>query len=155
MPLLKLQDALAALENNAVEPIIKPVPRKGRSVSSDARASLKGHVAGAVQRLCQAGLDQPEARRQVAKALVKLGIKPERGSGNVTATTVRHWCNTVAEDVARTGAAALVFDLMFTVEEKARFARLRPDQARAFALRSLETFVQTVFPGSGVPQKTT
>ena len=79
MPLLKLQDALAALENNAVEPIIKPVPRKGRSVSSDARASLKGHVAGAVQRLCQAGLDQPEARRQVAKALVKLGIKPERG----------------------------------------------------------------------------
>ena len=49
-----------------------------------------------------------------------------------------------------------MFDLMFTVEEKARFARLRPvDQARAFALRSLETFVQTVFPGSGVPQKTT
>jgi len=144
LPLLKLQNALVGLENNQVEPIIRPVPRKGRSSSSDARAALKGHAAGTVERLRKAGIPRAEALNRVAKTLAKLGVTPERGSGHVTATTIRHWCGTVAEDVARSGTAATVFDSMFTTQEEARFAKLPSRQAQTFALQSLEGFVRAL-----------
>jgi hypothetical protein len=41
VPILRLQDALASLEQNRVEPIVQPVQRTGRAPSSDAYGSLK------------------------------------------------------------------------------------------------------------------
>ena len=51
MPIVRLQDALAGLEQNRREPILKPIPRSGRAPSSGAYASLKGHAAATVQLL--------------------------------------------------------------------------------------------------------
>src|SRR5262249_4842386 len=153
-PLLRLQDALSALENNQVEAIIKPVARIGRATSSSGRAALMGVAAGAGQRLCDAGIGRAEAVSKVAKARTKVGVRPERGRGPVTATTVRHWCNKVAEDVSRAGAAATVYDSMFTAEETARFAALQKDR-QAFALKSLVEFVRATFPEIRGAAKTT
>jgi hypothetical protein len=148
IPLHSLENALVALEANQVEPIIRPVPHCGRSVSSDARAALKGCAAGTVRRLCEQGVGRLDACRKVANTLNKLGVRPERGAGHVTATTIRHWCDSVAEDVSRSGPAATVHDDMFTAEENARFASIRKDQAEAFALASLRAFVLSVKPGA-------
>jgi hypothetical protein len=147
LPLVELQDALTALDNNNVVPILKPIRRKGRAVSSGARAALKGRGAGAVAQLMEAGLSRQEACTRVATLLVKLGVRPERGSGQVTATTVRHWFDEVAADVGRRGEAAIVYHDIFTAEERERFSKLPSDQARrSHALASLTAFVLAVFP---------
>jgi hypothetical protein len=146
VPILRLQAALLDLQNNSVAPMLEPVRRAGRAPSSNPHAALKGVAAGAVKRLQDAGMDRPTAYAKVASELKKLGVKPERGSGYVTATTLRHWCDAVAEDVARTGTAAINYDLMFTADETARFTALPKDQARTLALESLISFVRTIFP---------
>src|SRR5262249_20620828 len=102
--------------------------------------------AGTLRRLREKGMSRPEACRLVAKQLKKSGVKSERGSGEVTATTVRHWYRTVAEDVARRGTAAIVFDSMFTAEEDGRFNQLDQQRGRALALASLSEFVRQHFP---------
>jgi hypothetical protein len=51
MPILRLQDALVSLDNNSVEPIVKPTKRRGRGGSSHAHLALIGHAAGTVRRL--------------------------------------------------------------------------------------------------------
>src|SRR5262249_25366723 len=53
VPILRLQDALASLDENRVLPILKPAPRAGRSKSSQAYLALKGHAVGTVERLRQ------------------------------------------------------------------------------------------------------
>ena len=92
VPILRLQDALAMLEENSVLPILKPVPRIGRPASSHVHASLKGQAAGTVQLLVHTGMARSDAHRLVAKKLTRLGVRPERRSLIVTATTVRNWC---------------------------------------------------------------
>jgi hypothetical protein len=147
MPMLRLQDALLALDQSTVDPMLRPVRRSGRSSSTGARAALRGHAAGTVTRLVQAGLLRPHALAQVAKALVKLGVRPERGSGQITATTVRHWCAEVADDVGRHGVAAIMHDGMFTDEERQSFSGLASDQERcSFALKSLAQWVRAALP---------
>jgi hypothetical protein len=145
-PILKLQDALVALDQNNVLPILKPIARSGRAASSPAHAALKGHVAGTVMRLRNLGLDPKEARELVAKELAKLGIRPQRGTKAVTANTVRHWCDDVDSDVGRLGTAAVMYDNMFTPEENTRFHALPPAKAHLFALDSLRRYVQVIFP---------
>jgi hypothetical protein len=145
-PMLRLHAALSALNGNKVEPIVKPVARRGRSDSSAARLALKGASAGTVRRLLDIGIARPDAFRAVSNQLKKIGVRPERGPGDITDTTIRHWCNTVAADVSRTGAAATVHDSMFTAEENARFAAMPRDEAQAFALASLADFIQLNFP---------
>jgi hypothetical protein len=55
----------------------------------------------------------------------------------------------VATDVSRRGAAAIVYDGMFTDEERRRFSGLPSDQERrAFALNSLAGFVRAHFRAS-------
>jgi hypothetical protein len=116
-------------------------------LSTGARAALRGHAAGTVQRLVEAGLSLKDARTRVAKALNKLGVRPERGSGQTTARTVRTWCEEVAADVGRRTGAAIVYDGMFTDEERQKFSRLQSDQKRrAHALHSLVGFVRAHFP---------
>jgi hypothetical protein len=128
MPILNLQNALAALEKNNVSPILEPVALSGRAASSDAHRALKGAAAGTVKRLLEAGLDRKQALKVVAKALAEQGVRPERGSGAITGNTVRHWCEKVAEDEGRRGTAAMVYDSMFTAQESERFSALPSDQ---------------------------
>jgi hypothetical protein len=155
VPILRLQDALVGLDNNSVAPLLKPVPQSGRTVSSSARSALKGAAAAAVKRLQMAGMDRSEAYERVARELKKSGIKPERGSKGVSANTVRHWCEAVAEDVSRTTAAAFLYDSMFTADETARFDALPKDRARD-ALKSLTVFVSQIFPETAeAPKKPT
>ena len=130
LPLLHLRDALGKLDEGTVAPMLKPVRRRGRTTSTDARAALRGHAAGTVERLVEAGVPLEDARTLVAEALNKLGVRPERGSGQITARTVRTWCEEVAADVGRHGAAAIVYHGMFTDEERRRFSGLQSDRAR-------------------------
>ena len=147
VPILNLHASLQALDNGLGESILKPVPRSGRAPASDARAALKGCVAGTVQRLLRIGLCQQGANLAVAKLLTGRGVRPERGSGGeVTDDTVRHWCEEVAADVGRRGTAAMMYDSMFTPAEVDRFSALPVDQARSRALDSLAGFVQAIFP---------
>jgi hypothetical protein len=146
VPILNLHSSLQGLENNLVEPILKPVPRLGRAPSSDARAALKGCVAGTVERISRTGLSRQDANLAVAEQLRELGVRPERGLGDVTDDTVRHWCDEVATDVGRHGTAANVYDSMFTPAEVDRFSALPLDQARSRALGSLADFVQAISP---------
>jgi hypothetical protein len=146
MPILNLQNALVALEENNVLPILKPVARSGRADSSDARRALKGAAAGTVKRLLQAGLDRKRALKVVAKALAEQGVRPERGSGAIAGNTVRHWCEKVAEDVGRRGTAATAHDSMFTAQEIERFSECPSNQREDFALASLADFVRQIFP---------
>jgi hypothetical protein len=108
----------------------------------------------------EANVSLPDARALVAEALVELGVRPERGSKQITARTVRTWCEEVAEDVGRHGAAAIVYDGMFTNDERRRFSALESDQARhALALNSLAGFVGVHFSsahgGLNEPEKPT
>jgi len=145
-PILKLQDALVSLEKNSVLPIVMPAKRRGRAGSSHAYLALKGHVAGTVRRLVSVGLNQSDALKKVAAVLRRLGVRAERGSGHVTAGTVRNWCNEVSRDVSRRGTAALVHDDMFSDAEERRFATPTPADARRFALASLSDWVRSLFP---------
>jgi hypothetical protein len=153
LPALKLMDALAALDQNNVLPILKPVKRRGRAPSSHASASLQGNTAGTVTRLRASGLNPEEAYKLVAKELIKLGARSGRGMGKITADTVRHWCDGVASDVSRLGTAAMMYDSMFTIEENRKFQALSPAEARCFALASLHGYVRNMFPELRTPAK--
>jgi len=146
LPILQLQNALAALEQNNVLPILKPVARGGRAVSSPAHATLRGFAAGTVKRLLEAGLDREAAWILVAKELSEKGVKSERGSGSISANTIRHWCEEVDRDVGRNGAAARAHDSMFGIEENKKFDSLQSAEAQSFALASLSHYVQEMFP---------
>jgi hypothetical protein len=146
---------LRASTYNNVAPMLKPTARRGRSGSSDTRAAVMGAAAGAVRRLQKVGIGREDAHTRLARQLTKIGLRPERGSGPVTARTVRGWCNKVEEDVARTGVAATVHDSMFTAEENERFAAIPKDRALAFALKSLTQYVQVHCPEIMDASKTT
>ncbi len=146
LPILKLQDALAALDQNNVLPILKPIARPGRAPSSHAYVSLQGLAAGTVMRLRKLDLDPKQSCLLVAKELAKLGLRPERGKGAITANTVRHWCDDVDSDVGRLGTAAIMYDMVFTNDENKRFSALPRAEARRFALGSLRHYVQEMFP---------
>jgi hypothetical protein len=146
VPILKLLDALAALDQNNVLPILEPVKRRGRPPSSHAYLSLQGHAAGTVMRLRKSGLDPKQACALVAKELTKLSFKLERGKGDITANTIRHWCDDVESDLGRRGTAAMTYDMMFSEEENKRFHSLSAADARAFAFASLRRYIELIFP---------
>jgi hypothetical protein len=145
VPIIRLQDALAMLENNLVMPMLRRRPSPGRAPSSHAHATLRGNAAGTVQLLRKTSIDRQQAYRAVANQLKELGVRPERGSGNVTADTVRHWCEEVARDVGRQGTVAMAYDSMLS-EIEPKISALTQEQARRWALDSLTAFVQRLFP---------
>jgi hypothetical protein len=151
VPILRLLDALAMLQQNRVEPILRPVARTGRAPSSGVQASLRGQAAATVQLLLQVGLAPDKARDEVANKLRRLGIRPERGSGSITGITVRHWCEEVSSDVRRQGAAAIMYDMILAPTEQERFSKIPKDQAKSYALQSLAHWVQSLFPESQKP----
>jgi hypothetical protein len=146
-PIVMLQNALAALDQGLVLPIVKPIRRRGRARSDEAYASLKGHAAATVKILLQTGLDHQQACRRVATQLARLGVRPERGSGTVTATTVRNWCVEVSRDVHRRRTAAQAYDhFILDPKEKESLLALPKDWARQFVLQSLADWVRALFP---------
>jgi len=151
VPIVRLQDALVGLEQNRIEPILKPVRRRGRAPSSHAYDSIRGNAVATVQCLQQAGLARNDALQAVARQLSQLGVRPERGSGTITATTVRNWCDEVSSDVSRQTTAALMYDDMLSPEENKRFLALPKDRAKQFALRSLSRYVLSISPGGQKP----
>jgi hypothetical protein len=146
VPIVRLRDALAGLDEGRTEPIVKAVPRPGRAPSSHAYNSMKGYAAATVQLLQQSGLARDDALGAVARQLRELGVRPERGSGTVTASTVRNWCNEVSSDVGRRGTAAMMYDDALAPEERERFSSLPKDRKRRFALESLAALVRATFP---------
>jgi hypothetical protein len=149
LPLQHLQDALRTLAAGTVAPMLTPVRRRGRTRTTDVRAALRGCAAGTVDRLVEAGEPLEEARALVAKILVKLGVRPDRGSSAITSRTVRGWCAEVAADKGCRAAAVIVYNDMFTDDERQRFSNLESDQARRkLALESFILFVRTHFPAS-------
>jgi hypothetical protein len=150
IPIVRLRDALAMLEHNKIEPILRPVPRRGRARSSHSYAAIKGYATATVELLRQAGLDPQGAHRAVARVLRQVGIRPERGRDPVTGTTVKNWCDEIAEDYGRRGTAALTHDL-FLGDEQERFSALPKDKAKGFALRLLAASVGSIFPNLQKP----
>jgi hypothetical protein len=110
-PLAGLANALMALDNNMVEPMLRPISRRGRSPASDARQSMKGLAAYVVRQLQSRGTNRMAAYRSVAVQLAKSGVRPDRGSGKVTSRTVREWCDAISADISRSGKAAQTFDI--------------------------------------------
>jgi hypothetical protein len=150
IPIVRLRDALAMLEHNRIEPILKPVPRRGRAPSSHSYAALKGYATATVDLLRQADLDPEGAHRAVARVLRQLGVRPERGRDPVTGTTVKNWCDEISEDYGRRGTAALTYDL-FLGDEQERFSALPKEQAKRFALQLLAALVGSIFPNLQKP----
>jgi len=107
-PLAALESALWVLDEGVVEPILKPTrrARSGRARSSVHHQELKGAAVYVVHRLHRLGLEQKKARAIVAAELRRIGVKPDRGSGEITGRTIRGWCEEVAADVGRHGVAA-------------------------------------------------
>jgi hypothetical protein len=151
VPVVRLQDALLGLDQGRIDAILRPNRRSGRAPSSQAYLALKGLAAATVQRLLQTGLARPEALRAVAAKLRELGVRPERGSGTVTATTIGNWETEVSSDFGRRGTAAMMYDDTLAPKKKARFAELPKDRARQLALESLDTWVRRTFPELSKP----
>jgi hypothetical protein len=147
VPILRLQDALSVLDHGQTKPILKPVRRRrgGRAPSSQTYASLRGHAAATVQLLRQAGLARDDAHKAVATVLRQLNVRPERGSGTVTATTVRNWCDEVARDVGQHGTAAMMYEHKLA-RGRAMLSALPKDQARQAALEELSYWIRTLLP---------
>jgi len=137
VPILRLQDALAMLDENQVEPILRPVRRSGRGPSSYTYACLKGYAAAAVELRLQQGLARADAYLAVATQLSELGVRPGRGSGAVTPTTVGNWYDEVSSDVDRHGIAAGMFD-------KKLLSNKGADRTQTF--QKLAAWVLALFP---------
>ena len=156
VPLMSLHSALLALNENNVEPILKPTKRTGRATSSPRRYNLIGIAVGAAQRLEWTGLSAADANKMVAARLTALGIKPTRGKNGVTKDTLRRWREQInatrpllrslpqllqsemsAEDLGWINAAVNV-DSMMTEKSRAQITALAAADARRFVLLALE-----------------
>jgi hypothetical protein len=150
VPIMRLQDALSMLDHGETQPMLKSVrrPRGGRALSNQIYASLRGHAAATAQLLEQAGLGRDDAREAVAKELRQLGVRPQRGSGTVTATTVQNWRSEVAEDVGRHSTAAMMYEHKLA-RGQAMLSAFPKDQARqsqSAALEELTYWIRTLLP---------
>jgi hypothetical protein len=147
-PFAALESALWALDEGVVEPILKaPRPaRPGRARSPAPYQALKGAAAYVVCRLGDFGHGQSEALKVVAADLQRIGVKPERGSGEITSRTVRGWCEEVAADIGCHRTAAQVCHELLSRSANGVLDRLSPDEARSW-LRSRLRFFTTQIGG--------
>jgi hypothetical protein len=160
MPLLNLTGALLALNNNNVEPILKPTKLSGRAVSSPGRFTLIGFAVGAASRLEWTCMTPQAANKGVAAKLVALGIKSARGKNGITARTLRGWRERVdcarplvgmpllsadqamsTEDQGWVNAVVQV-DIMLTDKYRCLIGNLAPAIARGFILDALENSIR-------------
>jgi hypothetical protein len=174
MPLLNLSSALIALNGNNVAPILRPTPtpKGGRAPDSPDRLVLIGIAVGTVGRLVWTKMPVREARKAVAAELVKLGVKSARGNRQITARTIKEWCDRVSADragmnsvlaggpgaianadpqeIARFGAVTNA-DAMTTATEKSRVDRLPQPAARRFILDVFRSSIQARLAGANAP----
>jgi hypothetical protein len=137
VPILHLNDALAALNDNLVLPILRPIPKRGRSKSSDAHNALKGLVAATVTYLCENGFPAEDAHKALAQWLNKLCVRSERGSGDITPKTVFNWCNEVSKlDETSTATAAIMYNKMLAASERERLAATAKKATPEYAARN-------------------
>jgi hypothetical protein len=130
----------------ATEPILEPVRRRGRAPSDPAYDSIRGHAVATVQLLLQTGLARGKAHQAVARHLQLLGVRPERGSGPITATTVRNWCDKIPSQVDPDSTAALMYHNKLAPEEMEMFSVVPKDRAKQFALQQLGSYVRAIIP---------
>jgi hypothetical protein len=147
-PIVHLQDALVGLNEGRVSPIVKPNRRAGRAPSSHTQATLRGYAVATVKFVMDIGLSRTDAHDQVARVLAKLGTRAERGSGTLTARTVRNWCDEVSRDVGRHHTPALQYDFWLARLNEQQSAAKPKDQAQRHALDELVRWVRTWFPAS-------
>lgn len=159
VPLMNLHGALLALNENNVEPILKPIKHTGRATSSPRRYVLIGIAVGATQQLEWTGLSPADANKAVATKLNALNIKPTRGKNGITADTLRRWREQVnaaqplrrslpqllqselsAEDWGWVNAARNA-ESTLTEKWREKIAALAPADARRFVLLALENSV--------------
>jgi hypothetical protein len=159
VPLMSLQSALLALNENNVEPILRPTKRTGRATSSPRRYALIGFAVGAARRLEWTGLSPMDANKSVAAKLDALGVKPTRGKAGVTAYTLRRRRDQIsavqpllrslpqmlqtelsAEDLGWINAASIA-DSIMTEKSRAQIAALAPVDARRFVLVALGDYI--------------
>jgi hypothetical protein len=135
-PLMELENALWALDEGIVEPLLKPARRAkaGRPRTSQLRQEFLGAVAYTVQQLREFGYSLPEAHSAVADDLNRVGAKPDRGSGRFTPRTVRDWCERVAEDVGCHLPAAQKYAAL-SADPRSATIRQKPPEAAARLVR--------------------
>jgi hypothetical protein len=124
IPLGALEDALMSLDDGLVVPLLKPAkpPRRGRVRASAFRACDKGTAAFTVTKLVATGVPKDVALEKVAQVFRKAGVTTNHGpmptmatEREITARTIRGWCEKVNADVRRRGQAAQTFDLEMTM----------------------------------------
>jgi hypothetical protein len=137
VPILHLNDALGGLDDNLVSPILQPIPKKGRSESSDVHNALKGLVAATVTYLCENRFRTPDAHKVLAQWVNKLGVRSERGSGDITPKTVRYWCAEVSKlGETGTATAAIMYNKMLAGPERKRLAAAAKKATPEYAARN-------------------
>lgn len=161
IPLLNLHSALLALNENNVEPILRPIKRTGRAVSSPKRFELIGIAIGSARRLEWTGTAPAAANGQIAARLTALGVKPTRGSGRITDRTLRGWRERAEATEPLLGAPRLLGQVispedrgwisaarnaqeMLTDEWSARIRALVPATARRFILEAMENSIREI-----------
>jgi hypothetical protein len=106
-PLVKLLDALMALEEGETKPLLRAARKSGRPRMSHFDQSMVGHAVFVVRQLQKTGMSLHEAQDAVAKTMRSSGARKSRGRDpTITRRTIALWCQRVAEDVARRDIAA-------------------------------------------------
>jgi len=117
-PISALVSALISLDDGKVLPMLKPVHLPGQSKNSVAKESAKAMVVFVVKRLTGMGLDRNSAYKKVARVCRQAGVSPGRKGGKnqigteMTARTVRKWCDDISADVGCHSRAGRHFYLL-------------------------------------------
>jgi hypothetical protein len=116
-PFIALLNALVSLNDGQVLPLLEPYRRPSRPPASAVRQNVQAMAAITVHRLRETGLNINEAYEKVAQVCREAGVKPGRSGKDslgqepeITARTVRFWCEKIEEDVGRHSEAAKAFD---------------------------------------------
>jgi hypothetical protein len=142
LPLFNLASALVSLEFNNVAPILRRIPRSGRAPDSVVRQVMVGTAVGAVKQLQFIGIDAAAARKAVAATLVKQGIKPTRGKGQISIRTIREWCERVDADTAAQMPTTKEAARMMSEKWQRRLASIPQPEAREEVLRNFSESIR-------------
>src|SRR5262249_4278336 len=105
---------------------------------------LKGAAVYVVHRLHRLGLEQKKARATVAAELRSIGVKPDRGSGEITARTIRVLWQAVAAGVGRHGVAAQSRGALGSHPANNSLENMSREAAKSLLLSQLRRFVTSI-----------
>lgn len=116
-PINALLSALMSLNDGKVLPLLDSVCWPGQSRNSVAQEGAKATAVFVVKRLCEIGMDVNEAYEKVALVCRQTGVRPARKGatdqkGEMTARTVRGWCEVISADAGYHSRAGLHFSLL-------------------------------------------